>query len=362
MNKDYILLTPGPTPLPPSVLAKMAEPILHHRTHEFGKVFQQVLSDMQKVYCTKNTMLMVTSSGTGAMESAVVNLLSPGDKALVHSTGAFGNRFAKILKTYGIEPMVIFEEWGDAAQPERLRKVLQAQKDFKVVFFQHTDTSTGIVNDVKALAKIVRENSSALIVVDAISSLAAERLETDAWNLDVVLTGSQKGLMNGPGLAFASVSENAWKACEAAKLPRFYFDWRTMRESLPNLETPYTPAVPLVVAQAEALRLILKEGIKAVWKRTAELAAFTRGEVQKMGLKLFAKDPANILTAAWFPEGVDGNQILKKLLEEERISIANGQEKLKGKIFRIAHMGHITKKDVQAGLSALSKRLTKVHA
>ncbi|MBI3547640.1 MAG: alanine--glyoxylate aminotransferase family protein [Elusimicrobia bacterium] len=360
--KEYILLTPGPTPLPPSVRAKLGEPILHHRTHEFGKIFAQVIADMQYVFRTKATTLMMTCSGTGSMESAVANLLSPGDKTLVHSTGAFGNRFAKIQKAYGIEPMTIFEEWGEAAQPDRLRKLLQATPGgFKAVFFQHTDTSTGVVNDIETLAKVVRENSDALVVVDAISGLAAERLETDAWGVDVALTGSQKGLMNGPGLAFAAVSDKAWKAVLAAKLPRFYFDWRTMKDSLPDQETPYTPAVCMVVGQAEALRMIREEGIENVWKRTDALAEHTRKEVAgKLGLKLFAKNPANILTGAWLPDGVDGNKLLKEMLAEDKISIANGQEKLKGKIIRIAHMGHITKADVDAGIAALGRRLSKV--
>ncbi|MBI4422169.1 MAG: alanine--glyoxylate aminotransferase family protein [Elusimicrobia bacterium] len=359
----YILLTPGPTPLPPSVSAKLAEPILHHRTKEFGRIFDQVIADMKYVYRTANTVLLMTSSGTGSMESAVVNLLSPGDKALVHTTGAFGDRFAKILKTYGIQTAVVAEEWGQAADPAKLRAALQAEPGVRAVFLQHTDTSTGVVNDLKALAAAVRERSEALVVVDSVSGLAAEECETDAWGLDVVLTGSQKGLMNGPGLAFAAVSERAWKAVEAARLPRFYFDWRAMRASLPNQETPYTPAVNVVVAQAEALRLIKEEGIESVWKRTAELAAYTRQSVRaKLGLTLYAKDPADILTGAWLPAGVDGNKLLAALLAEERISIANGQEKLKGKIIRIAHMGYISRQDVDAGIDALHRRLHSVPA
>lgn len=360
--KPYILLTPGPTPLPPQVLEALSQPILHHRTHEFGSIFAQVLHDMQKVYRTKNTVLMITSSGTGAMESAVANLLSPGDKVVVHSTGAFGNRFAKILKAYGIEPMVIFEEWGVAAQTTRLEGVLKAQKDFKAVFLQHTDTSTGVLNDIQALAKTVREHSDAIVVVDSVSGLAAERLETDDWGVDVALTGSQKGLMNAPGLAFAAVSERAWKAVTAAKLPRFYFDWRTMKDSLPNKETPYTPAVSLVVAQAEALKIILGLGMENVWKTCEDNALHTRDQVKKLGLRLFAQDPAHILTAAWLPEGTDGDKLLASMLKEDRISIANGQEKLKGKIVRIAHMGYITRQDVDAGLASLAKRLKPVHA
>jgi len=356
--KDYILLTPGPTPLPPSVRAKMGEPILHHRTAEFGRIFQDVLEDMRYVYRTKNPVLMLTTSGTGGMESAVANLLSPGDKVLVHTTGAFGDRFVKIIRAYGLEPAVVAEEWGYAARHERLKAALQSSKGLKAVFFQHTDTSTGVLNDIEALSKTVRENSDALVVVDTVSGLAAEPFEADAWGVDVAVTGSQKGLMNAPGLAFASVSERAWKAVQTAELPRFYLDWRTIKDSLSQKETPYTPAVSLVVAQAEALKLIRREGLENVWKRTAELAAFARGEISnRLGLKLFAKDPSNILTSAWFPGGVDGSALLQAMLAEDRIGVANGQEKLKGKIFRLAHMGYITKPDVEAGLAALSKRL-----
>lgn len=359
---EYILLTPGPTPIPPSVRAKMAEPILHHRTKEFGKLFTAVLEDMKYVYKTRNPVLMMTCSGTGAMEAAVANLLSPGQKALVHVTGAFGERFAKILKAYGVSVVEIAEEWGHAADPEKLKKALRAEKGFSAVFHQHTDTSTGIVNDLPTLARIVKEESGALSVVDSISGLGAEELEADAWGLDVALSASQKGLMCPPGLAFASVSEAAWKACEAAKLPRFYFDWRIMKESLPQKETPFTPAVSLVAAQAEALRMIREEGIENVWKRTRELAAFTRAEVKKLGLKMFAKDPADILTAVWLPEGVDGKALLAEILEKEHISIAGGQAKLTGKIARIAHMGFIQKREVEAGLKALAKRLNLIHA
>ncbi|MDE2292405.1 MAG: alanine--glyoxylate aminotransferase family protein, partial [Elusimicrobia bacterium] len=323
---NYILLTPGPTPLPPSVSKAMAEPILHHRTGEFGDQFQRVLDGLRYVYRTSSEVLMMTTSGTGAMESAVANLLCPGDETVVLHTGAFGERFAKILRVYGLKPSVVEETWGHAASPERLRAALQQSPAVKAVFMQHTDTSTGVVNDLKALAAVVREvRPEALVVVDSISGLGAEELEMDAWGLDVVLTGSQKGLMAPPGLAYAAVSERAWKACEAAKLPRFYLDWRTMRKSLSKKQTPYTPAVILVAAQDEALRLIRQEGIENVWKRTAELAAYTRAEVKKLGLTLFAKDPADILTAVNLPAGVDGKKLVKEMRVEDGISIAGGQ-------------------------------------
>lgn len=355
----YILLTPGPTPLPPSVSSAMAQPILHHRTKEFGALFDYTLKEMQYVYRTANTVLMMTTSGTGAMESAVANLLSPGDRSLVHTTGAFGDRFVAIHKAYGLSPVVVAEEWGHAAGPEKLRAALKANPGLKAIFFQHTDTSTGVVNDLKTLSSVAKELApEALIVVDSVSGLAAEPLQTDAWGLDVVLTGSQKGLMNAPGLGFAAVSERSWKAVEAAKLPRFYFDWRSMRKSLKDSETPYTPGVTLVAGQAEALRLIRQEGIENVWQRTAELAAYTRAWAARQGLSLYAKDPANILTALNLPAGVDGNALLSGILKEEGISIAGGQLHLKGKIIRIAHMGFITKADLDAGFKALEKRLT----
>ena len=356
--KPYILLTPGPTPLPPSVYAKLAEPILHHRTAEFRKLFDQVIADMKHVYRTAGSVVMLTASGTGAMESAIANLLSPGDKSLVYTVGAFGDRFVKLHKAYGLEPVVLSEEWGRSADPDKLRAALKADPGLKAVFLQHCETSTGALNDVRTLARVVREGSDALVIVDAVSSLAGEECETDAWGLDVVLTASQKGLMNGPGLSFAAVSERAWKAAEVARLPRFYFDWRKARASLAGQETPFTPAVDLVAAQAESLRLIKAEGIENVWKRTAELAAFTRKAVQeRLGLELLAPRPAHILTAARLPEGVDGTKLLAAVLAEERIAVADGQDKLKGRVLRIAHMGHISLADVEAGVAALGRRL-----
>ncbi len=360
--KPVTLLTPGPTPLPPEVLEALSRPIIHHRTAEFGELFAEVLTGLRSVYRTKQAVLMMSCSGTGSMESAVVNLLSPKDPVVVHSTGAFGDRFVSILKTYGIEPVVVSEEWGHAADPNRLKAALRASSGLKAVFLQHTDTSTGVVNDIQELSKCVRENSDALVVLDSISGLGAEPLETDAWGLDVVLAGSQKGLMNAPGLAFAAVSDRGWKLCEAARLPRFYFDWRTMAKSLPELETPYTPAVALVAAQAAALRLILKEGLEKVWARTAEMALHARRRAESLGLVLFAKNPAHILTALRLPEGIDGQDLVARILKEDRIAIAGGQAKLKGKVVRVAHMGFIRKEDVDLGFEALSRRLPALRA
>jgi aspartate aminotransferase-like enzyme len=294
------------------------------------------------------------------MESAVVNLLSPGDLAITCTTGAFGDRFVAIQKAFGLAPVVVPFEWGRAVEPEVLRRALKANPGAKAVFLQHTDTSTGVVNDLKTLAQVVREESEALIVVDSVSGLACEPLETDAWGLDAVVTGSQKGLMNAPGLGFVALSERAEKAVSAARLPRFNFDYRLIKKSLADRETPWTPAISVVLGQAAALKLLRAEGMEAVWKRHFDLAAHARRELtEKLGLPFFAKNPANILTGVLLPEGVDGSKLLADILREDGISIAGGQLHLKGRIVRLAHMAYISKSDVDAGVAALASRLAK---
>ncbi len=363
MTLKNIMLTPGPTPLPPSVLEAMSRPLIHHRTAEFGRMFTSVIEDMRFVYRTKGTVLMMTTSGTGAMESAVVNLLSPSDLTIVCTTGAFGDRFVKIHKAFGLNPLVLPFEWGSSVNPEALGVTLKRNKGVKAVFLQHTDTSTGVVNDIQTLSKIVHEESDALVVVDSVSGLAAERLETDAWALDCVVTGSQKGLMNAPGLGFAALSEKAWKVVETARLPKFNFDYQLIRKSLADKETPWTPAISIVAGQAAALKLLRAEGMEACWKRHDALAAHARKLLtEKLGLPFYAKNPANILTGVVLPAGVDGSKLLADILREEGISIAGGQLHLKGKIFRLAHMGYITKSDIDAGVDALARRLVGAKA
>ena len=363
MPKNNIMLTPGPTPLPPSVLEAMSVPLIHHRTEEFGRMFAGVIEDMKWVYRTKSDVLMMTCSGSGSMEAAVTNLLSPGDATIVCSTGAFGDRFVNIHKAFGLSPKVLSFEWGTAVDADALRAALKETKGVKAVFIQHTDTSTGVVNDLKALAAVVKAESDALVVVDSVSGLACEPLEMDLWGLDAVVTGSQKGLMNAPGLGFAAVSPKAWKAVDAAKLPRFYFDWKTAKKSLAERETPWTPAISVVAGQAAALKLLKAEGMENVWKRHDALAAHARARLSdKLGLPFYAKNPANILTGVKLPSDVDGVKLLADILKEEGISIAGGQLHLKGKIFRLAHMGFISKADIDAGVEALARRLTKARA
>lgn len=358
MKKHY-LLTPGPTPIPPEVALKEALPILHHRTSEFGAVFSEVAEGLKYIYQTKNDVLILSSSGTGAMEAAVVNTMSPGDEALVASCGNFGERWSKILEAYGIKPTNIVAEWGNVVKPGDIEKALKANPKIKAVFTTFTETSTGVVNDMEAIGKTVAA-TPALLVVDAISGLAGQELHTDKWLLDVVVSGSQKGLMLAPGLAFASVSEKAWKVIEAAKLPRFYWDFRKMKKSLETKETPFTPPVTLIVSLNEAIKMIKAEGIENVWSGTSHLARAARAGMKALGLQIFGEVPCDVLTSALVPEGVDGGKIVKVMRETYGVSIAGGQGKLKGKIIRFAHMGYIGKADILVGFACLEMVLTQL--
>jgi len=359
--KKHFLVTPGPTPIPPQVAQKESLPILHHRTEEFGKIFIEAIEGMKYIFQTKNDTFIMASSGTGAMESAVVNLLSPGDEVLVASSGVFGNRWGKMCEAYGIKPILIESEWGNCIKPEQIESELKKNPKIKVVFASHTETSTGVVFDLKAIGEIVSK-TPAILVVDAISGLAGQPLYTDTWKLDVVVSGSQKGLMCAPGLAFVAVNQKAWPVVEAAKLPRFYWDYRKMKKSVENKETPFTPAVTLIVALNEAINMIKTEGIENVFARTEKLAKATRSALEAMNLQLFADKSCvcNVLTSAKVPEGVDGGKIVKTLRQEFGISIAGGQDKLKGKIIRLAHMGYIDQFDLIAAFTGLEIVLSKL--
>lgn len=356
VQPKYLLLTPGPTPLAPSVYRALSEPLLHHRTDEFGEIYLKVLEDLKYVFQTKEQVYLFTCSGTGGMEAAAVNLLSPGDQVLVAPFGAFGDRWVGILKAYGLEPRVIPQEWGRAPDPEKVEKALKENPKIAAVFTQHTDTSTGVVSDLKALGSVVSK-TSAVLVVDAVSGLAGEELRMDEWKLDAVVSAAQKGLQNSPGLAFLSLSPKAQALMEKAKLPRFYWDLRKAKQSLPDKETPFTPAISLVVAQAEALDLIRKEGLENMWKRCETMAFYARERLQGLGFSLFPKDPCHILTAVLFPKGMEGGRLLKKLRQERKVCFAGGQAHLKGKLFRVAHMGAIQMEDLKYGLDVLEEEL-----
>ncbi len=359
MKKEY-LLAPGPTPVPPEALSVMGKPIFHHRTGRYRKIFQDVSEKLKTVFQTKNDVLTFTSSGTGAMESSVVNLLSPGDTALTVSAGKFGERWAALCKAYGVKAQEIKVPYGYAVDPQEIAKALKADKNIKAVYTTLCETSTGVLTDIKAIGEIVRD-TQAVLVVDAISGLGADDLQTDAWGVDVVVSGSQKGLMIPPGLAFASLSAKAWKLEEKSTLPKFYFSYKKAKKSLADFDNPFTPAITLVVALQESLKLIAAEGLDNVLKRHAKLAAATRAGVKALGLELFSPlAPANTVTAVKVPAGVDGVKLVKDLRDELGITLAGGQgDDMKGKLFRVAHLGYVNEFDVIVAMSAIEMILDK---
>ncbi|MEK7286998.1 MAG: alanine--glyoxylate aminotransferase family protein [Elusimicrobiota bacterium] len=356
----YSLLTPGPTPVPDEILEELGRPILHHRTPEFGKILNSVFENLAYVFQTKAAEVFVLcSSGTGAMEAAVVNFFSPGDKVLVASIGAFGERWAAIAKAYGLEVVHFKQEWGRALDPDQLLGVFRRESKIAGVFITHVDTSTATLNPLREISRTLKDRE-ALLLVDAVSSLAGEELRQDDWDLDVVVSGSQKGLMCPPGIAFLSVSPRALDRMSRAGLPRYYWDLRFYRESKKIPETPFTPPVSLLTGLAKALSIIVKDTMEVRWAHYKDLADWTRGAVgERLGCSIYSRNPSNVLTACrpaqeFFDGGFVTSKVLKRLRDENKITIADGQGDLKGKIFRIAHMGAITKKNIEAGIEALA--------
>lgn len=357
--QKHLMLTPGPTMVPPEVLAAGARPLVHHRSPDYEPIFLKVSEDLKYVFQTKNPVVMFASSGTGAMEAAVSSTLSPGDVAITVEGGKFGERWTEICTAYGVKAIPIKIEWGTAVSPEQIEEALKAHPEAKAVFVTHCETSTGVLTDIKAIAEVVNK-TEAIIVVDAVSSLGAEELRTDDWNLDIVVTGSQKALMMPPGMAFLSVSPKARKLMETSKCPSYYFSVPKYLKSLEKKTTPYTPAVSMTMALEQALEMIKSEGLEQVWARHKRLATATRTAVKALGLELFSRQPANVVTAVKVPEGIDGGKIVKTLRDEYGITIAGGQEHLKGKIFRIATLGYADTFDVTSAISALEMVLLKL--
>ncbi|MCX7912490.1 MAG: alanine--glyoxylate aminotransferase family protein [Dehalococcoidales bacterium] len=356
------LRVPGPTPCPPEVLAAMGRQMVNHRGPEFHQLLTEVTEDLKKVFQTKNDVLLLTGSGTGGMEAAVTNMLSPGDKVLSVSIGVFGDRFASIAKTFGAEIVPLKVEWGKAADPEDVRRALKQNPDVKAVLVTHNETSTGVTNDLGAISRVVKE-AGKLIIVDAISSLSSIDLPVDAWKCDVVITGSQKGWMVPPGMTMVSVSEEAWKAHAVAKMPRFYWDFtRAKKNYEEKKENPWTPAISIVFALNVALKMMLKEGIQNIFARHARVGRMTREGVKKLGLSLFAdeKYASNTVTAVNIPEGVDGKKMRQILRDEYKVVLAGGQQTLDGKIFRIGHLGMVYEKDIEEVLAAIEAVLPRV--
>lgn len=353
MLKRY-LLAPGPTPVPPEVLLAMARPIIHHRAPEFAQMFAQVREDLKWLFQTRNDVLILASSGTGGMEGAVSNFLSPGDKALCVNAGKFGERWVKLCQTFGAQVTEIKVEWGRAVDPQVVADALKKDPSIKAVYVQASETSTGVAHDVKTLAEIVKSYEGTILVVDAITALGVFDIKTDVWGIDVVITGSQKALMLPPGLAFVSVSEKAWQLAEKAKNGAFYFNFKKERDSQIKNQTAYTPAVSLIFGLQEVLKMLKAEGLEAVFARQAALAQAMREGIKAAGLSLFPKEsPSDAVTAVSAPEGVDGQTIYKNLRVQYGITAAGGQDHLKGKIFRLSHMGYMDRFDVITALAAV---------
>lgn len=359
--RKYYLLAPGPTPVPPETLLAMAQPIIHHRTPEFEKVMAEVKEGLKELFMTKNDVIILASSGTGGMEAAVSNFLCQGDKAIVVRSGKFGERWAEICTAYGVTPINVDVEWGQAVEPEVIARILKREKDVKAVYTQASETSTCVVHPIREIAGLVRDRENTIMVTDAITGIGVFPIPTDEWGLDVVVAGSQKAMMLPPGLAFVSVSDKAWKMATTGDLPKFYFDLAKERKNLKKNTTAYTPAVSLVNGLKSSLARIREEGMGNLFARTDRMARACRAAMTALGLELLAKDsPSNCGTAARVPPGIDGEKLIRILSEKYGITIAEGQEHLKGKIFRIAHMGFIEPFDLIVAISAVENVLKEM--
>src|SRR5580765_8300646 len=357
MDKRY-LFTPGPTPVPPEVLAAMAEPMVHHRGSDFRLVYERSLGRLQEVFRTEAEVLLFAASGTGAMDSAAANLCAAGDRVAVVSAGAFGERWVAICEQYGLDVQRVAFDWGEAPSPDDVGAAV-AESGAGVVFCTQSETSTGVVADVQALKRAIGD---AVLVVDAISSLGAVPLETDAWGIDVVVSGSQKALMCPPGLAMASVADHLWDGLPPGR--SFYFDWRRNRKAQEVFDAAFTPAVSLIRGLDVALGLLLDDGLDAAFDRHVRLGRAARAGLKAMGLELFSPDDdsAAVVTAAHCPDGVDGTELLRLLRDRYGVTLAPGQGHLKGRIFRIGHIGWFDVFDIAAALAAVELGLTELGA
>lgn len=356
--KKQLLLTPGPTPVPEEIQKEMAKPIIHHRTPQYKEIFTEVNEALKKIFKTKAEVLTFASSGTGAMEASIVNALSKGDKAIVVIGGKFGERFAEICSAYGVSVVPIDIEWGRAPEPKDIEKALNENKDAKAVFVNLCETSTATVYDIKSIGDIVKE-TNAILVVDVISGLGSDEFKMDQWHVDIAVGGSQKGLMIPPGLAFCAISEKAWDLCLKSDLPKYYYDLRKYKKSMEKKDVPFTPAITLVIGLRKSLSIIEKEGVDNFIERHRKDAGYVRGEIERMNLEIFSESPSDAVTAVKIPEGVDGADLIKSL-KAKGVTFAGGQGHLKDKIFRIAHMGGITRKDLEYALGLLKETLKEL--
>ncbi|MCM0605205.1 MAG: alanine--glyoxylate aminotransferase family protein [Xanthomonadaceae bacterium] len=362
MKKTY-LLTPGPTPIPESVQAEFAKPIIHHRTPEFEKVFASVRIQLKTLFQTKQEVLTLAATGTGAMDAAFVNVCSPGDTVITLNAGKFGERWTKIAEAYGVKAIEIKVEPGESISPTQVEEAIKKYPNARGVFFQASETSTGVKLPVKAIVDLCKQNNI-LSIVDAITACGVFELPMDAWNIDVLITGSQKALMIPPGLAFIALSDHAWKIASTAKLPKYYFDLHKELKMQVKNQTAWTPAISLIQGLEHALDIMLEDGLEPNFKRHDILAEATRAGAKALGLELLAKkesDSSTAVTAVRVPGSVkDGKQIPKLMREKYGVIITGGQEELEGKIFRLSHFGYCGAFDITTGLSALEMVLREL--
>ncbi len=355
------LFTPGPTPIPESVMLTMAEPIIHHRNPEFVEILTSVNQNLKYLFQTKNEVLTLTSSGTGAMEASVVNLLSAGDKAIFVNQGKFGERWGEIMKAYGVEPVEIKVEWGTAPTPDMILEAIKKNPTVKAVYITHSETSTGVFTNIKDIAAAVHEKYDIAVVVDGITSVGAHEMRFDDWGLDVIVTGSQKGLMVPPGLAFAALSDRAKKMLETSKLPKYYFSFKKALKSHAGNDTPFTPAITLIIGLEKALRMIKEETVETIWQKHKVLSEAVRSGCEAIGLKLFGSPASHAVSAVNVPEGVDYSKFNKILKQKYGITTAGGQDHLKGKIFRVSHLGYYDEVDIVGVVAALEWTLQDLN-
>lgn len=359
MDRPEIFLAPGPVAVPPQVYLAQGSPLVYHRGPAFGDLLRDLTTNLQKLFRTKNDVLTFTASGTGGLESAVANLMSPGDRVVIPVAGYFGERLAKISKAYGAEVRTIDYEWGQIARAADVKKALD-EAPTKAVLVQQSETSTGAIHDVQEIAAVAKA-AGALVVVDCVSSVGAVPFEADAWGIDVAVSGSQKALSATPGVAFASISPAAWEASKTARNPRFYFDWALYKESFDrkNPENPFTPAISVMMGMKAALDLYFQDGAEEQLRQHERRSRAVKEAVRALGLELFGEDPDRnwAVTAIRAPEGIDGDDIVARVRKEHGVVLAPGQGPLKGKVFRIGHLGYYDALDMIRGLAAIEMTL-----
>jgi len=355
--KKYQLMAPGPTPVPPVVLLAMARPIIHHRAAEYDALFSEVREGLKRLVQTRQDVLVPACTGTGAMEAAAANTLSAGDRVIVVNAGAFAQRWLAICKAYGLRVVELAAPHGETVAPDRIAQALRENPDVKAVLVQHSESSTGVLHDVRAYAQVTR-GTGAILIVDAVSSLGIAELPMDAWEIDVVVSASQKGLMLPPGLGLLALSEKAWEAAARSTLPKYYLDLTEERKYAARNEARFTPAVSIMVGLREVLRMIEAEGLANVVRRHDRLSRATRAGAEALGLTLFPKTTASpALTAVQVPAGLDADRVVERFASSHNITIDGGRGPTKGKIFRIGHMGYVDDFDVTSALAALEQVL-----